>query len=44
MAGTIKDVEKMTIWQLCDILNYNAIQADRMREEMNKNKSKSKKR
>jgi hypothetical protein len=42
MAGTISQVEKISIWELCDILEYNAIIADQQREAMEKIKHKRK--
>lgn len=32
MVGTVSEVEKISIWELCDILEYNAIIADQQKE------------
>lgn len=40
MAGTISQVEKLSIWELCEILEYNAIIADMQKEQIKNIKTK----
>lgn len=42
MAGTIVDVEQLTIWRLCEILTYLAEQSDEHKERMDAQKRKRK--
>jgi hypothetical protein len=39
MAGTISQVERLSIWELCEILEYNAIIADMQKEQIKSKKS-----
>jgi len=47
MAGPIREVEKLSIWDLCEILNHQAkvadMQKERLEKEKNKRKNKKKK-
>ena len=44
IAGDLEKVGKLSIWEVCDILNYKAQKTDKERQAADKHKIRSKKR
>ena len=42
IAGTIKEIEKLSIWELCDVLQYQVKQIDKERDKLEAEKRKNK--